>query len=62
MRLVQAPVPQRTDVRRGVVGICLGIGLAVFGLVLGEPDWVRPMLAVGTVPVLLLWRLGGAKR
>lgn len=64
-RLVQAPAPKRTDLRRGVVGICLGIGLGVFGLVLGEPDAVRPMLAVGMVPLLLglayivLWRLGG---
>ena len=63
-RLVQAPAPKRTDLRRGVVGICLGIGLGVFGLVLGEPEAVRPMLAVGMVPVLLglayivLWRLG----
>ena len=63
-RLVQPTAPKRTDLRRGVVGICLGIGLGVFGLVLGEPEAVRPMLAVGMVPVLLglaylvLWRLG----
>ena len=66
-RLVQAPAPRRTDLRRGVVGICLGIGLGVFGLVLGEPEAVRPMLAVGMVPLLLglaylmLWRLNGDK-
>ena len=66
-RLVQAPTPKRTDLRRGIVGIGLGIGLGVFGLVLGEPDAVRPMLAVGMVPLLLglaylvLWRLGGDK-
>jgi hypothetical protein len=66
-RLVQAPAPKRTDLRRGVVGICLGIGLGVFGLVLGEPEAVRPMLAVGMVPLLLglaylmLWRLNGDK-
>jgi hypothetical protein len=64
-RLVQPPAPKRTDLRRGVVGVCLGIGIGVFGLVLGEPEAVRPMLAVGMVPVLLgvaylvLWRLGG---
>lgn len=67
-RLVQAPAPQRTDLRRGVVGIGLGIGLGVFGLVLGQPDAVRPMLAVGMVPLLLglaylvLWRLNGDQR
>ena len=66
-RLVQAPPPKRTDLRRGVIGIGLGIGLGVFGLVVGEPDAVRPMLAVGMVPLLLglayliLWRLGGDK-
>ena len=66
-RLVQAPPPKRTDLRRGVIGIGLGTGLGVFGLVVGEPDAVRPMLAVGMVPLLLglayliLWRLGGDK-
>ena len=66
-RLVQPPTPKRTDLRRGVIGIGLGIGLGVFGLVVGEPDAVRPMLAVGMVPLLLglayliLWRLNGDK-
>ena len=66
-RLVQAPAPRRTDLRRGVIGVGLGIGLGVFGLLVGEPDAVRPMLAVGMVPLLLglayliLWRLNGDK-
>ncbi|TFG87167.1 MAG: hypothetical protein E4H19_03170 [Chromatiales bacterium] len=66
-RLVQAPAPKRTDLRRGVIGIGLGIGLGAFGFIVGEPDAVRPMLAVGLVPLLLglaylvLWRLGGDK-
>jgi hypothetical protein len=66
-RLVQSPVPKRTDVRRGVIGIFLGIGLGAFGFILGDEDAVRPMLAVGLVPLLLglayllLWRLGGGK-
>ncbi|MEZ5565209.1 MAG: DUF6249 domain-containing protein [Gammaproteobacteria bacterium] len=66
-RLVQAPVPKRTDLRRGVIGIGLGIGIGAFGLVVGEPDAVRPMLAVGLVPLflglayLVLWRLGNGK-
>lgn len=66
-RLVQPPVPQRTDLRRGVIGIGLGVGLGAIGFVLGDPDAVRPMLAVGLVPLLLglaylvLWRLGGGK-
>jgi len=37
-RLGQAPPPRRNDLRRGVVGICLGIGLGAFGFVLGQPD------------------------
>lgn len=66
-RIGQAPPPRRNDLRRGVVGICLGIGLGAFGLVLGEPDAVRPLLAVGLVPLLLglaylvLWRVSGDK-
>ncbi len=63
----QAPAPKRNDLRRGVVGICLGIGIGAFGMVLGDEDAVRPMLAIGLVPVLLgfaylvLWRLSGNK-
>jgi hypothetical protein len=66
-RLVQPPAPKRTDLRRGVIGIGLGIGLGAVGFVVGDPDMVRPMLAVGLVPLLLglaylvLWRLGGDK-
>jgi hypothetical protein len=66
-RLGQSPPPKRNDLRRGVVGVCLGIGLAAFGLVLGQEDAVRPMLAVAMVPLLLglaylvLWRLNGDK-
>lgn len=65
-RLIQAP-PRRNDLRRGVIGICLGIGLGTFGFLVGEPDAVRPMLAVGLVPLLLglaylvLARLGGGQ-
>lgn len=66
-RLGPPPPPKRNDLRRGVVGVCLGIGIGAFGLVLGEPEAVRPMLAVGLVPLLLglaylvLWRLSGDK-
>ncbi len=66
-RLGQTSPPKRTDLRRGVIGVGLGIGIGAFGLVIGEPDAVRPMLAVGLVPLLLglaylvLWRLHGDK-
>lgn len=60
--------PRNRDLRRGVIGIGLGIGLAGAGLVSGEPDAVRPMLAVSLVPLLLglaylvLWKVGSNGR
>lgn len=66
-RLGEPLPPKNSDLRRGVIGIGLGIGLGAFGLVVGEPDALRPMLAVGLVPLLLglaylvLWRLGGGR-
>jgi hypothetical protein len=63
-RIVETPVPQRSDLRRGAIWMALGVGLGAFGLALGEEDAVRPMLATGLVPLLLgaaylvLWRLG----
>lgn len=64
-RLGEPAAPKRNDLRRGVIGVGLGLGLGAFGFIVGEPDAVRPMLAVGLVPLLLglaylvLWRLGG---
>lgn len=66
-RLGQPARPVQNDLRRGVVGICLGFGIAGFGFILGEPDATRPLMAIGVVPVLLglaylvLWRLSGKK-
>jgi hypothetical protein len=66
-RLVQPPEPKRNDLRRGVLAVGLGIGLAVFGFIVGDADAVRPMIAVGLVPLLLgaaylvLWRLDTRK-
>ncbi len=62
-RLVEQPAPKRNDLRRGVISIGLGVGLAAFGFIVGDEDAVRPMIAVGFVPLLLgvaylaLWRL-----
>jgi hypothetical protein len=57
------------DLRRGVIAIGLGLGLAAFGAVVGADEGTeRPMLAIGLVPILLgiayllLWRLGNGKR
>jgi hypothetical protein len=66
-RLVDTPAPKRSDLRRGVVWLSLGVGLAAFGAVVDFEDWGRPMLGIGLVPILLgaaylvLWRLGDGK-
>jgi hypothetical protein len=62
-RLVQPAAPKRNDLRRGLIAVGLGVALASFGFISGEPDAVRPMLAIGLLPLLLglaylmLWRL-----
>lgn len=66
-RLVETPAPKRSDVRRGVIWMSLGVGLAAFGLIVDFEDLWRPMLGIGLVPMLLgaaylvLWRLGDGK-
>jgi hypothetical protein len=45
--------PKNRDLRRGIVLVGLGLGLAVFGLALGEEDAVRPLIAVGALPLLV---------
>ena len=52
-RLGQTSRPKNADLRRGVIAVCLGIGLIAFGFILGQPDAFRPLIATGTVPVLL---------
>lgn len=52
------------DMRRGIVGLALGASVAVFGVVLGEQDAVRPLLAISAFPFLVgiaylgLWKFG----
>jgi hypothetical protein len=41
------------DLRVGVTSIALGIALALFGVLLGEDDAVRPFLAIGNIPFLV---------
>jgi Domain of unknown function (DUF6249) len=67
-RIVESPVPKRSDLRRGAIWAAVGVGLALFGLVVdSDGDAARPMLAIGLVPFLLgaaylvLWRLGDGK-
>ena len=44
---------QRQDIRRGVVSVALALGFVSFGLILGEPDAVRPMLGIAAFPFLI---------
>jgi len=66
-RLVEPQTPKRNDLRRGVVGIALGIALFAIGLVIGDDDAMRSLAAISLVPLLLgiaylvLWRLSGDK-
>ena len=46
------PAPDR-DLRRGVTAVAVAVGLALFGLVVGEEDAVRPMLGVSMLPLTI---------
>jgi hypothetical protein len=41
------------DLRFGTVAIAIGIAIGSFGLILGEPDAVRPLMGVGNLPFLV---------
>ena len=66
--IMNPPVAPNRDLRRGLLGVLTAIGFALFGLVLGEEDAVRPMLGVAMFPLsigiafLLMHRFGRAKR
>ncbi len=55
----------QSDFRRGIVGVAIGVAFAAFGVVLGEEDAVRPLLAISAFPFLIglaylgLSRIGG---
>ena len=56
----RAPV---ADLRRGLVGLALALALGLFGVILGEEDAVRPLLATSMLPLfvgiayLVMWRM-----
>ncbi|MDH3589132.1 MAG: DUF6249 domain-containing protein [Gammaproteobacteria bacterium] len=52
-RLGEPNDPKTADLRRGIVAVAVGMGFAVFGVVLGEQDAIRPLIAVGTFPFLV---------
>jgi len=53
-----------SDLRKGLIAVCLGIAFALFGYILGEEDAVRPLIGTGMFPLLIgvaylvVWRLG----
>lgn len=62
--LVNPPVSPQRDLRRGVIAVLFAIGFALFGLILGEEDAVRPLLGIAMLPLsigagfLLMHRFG----
>ena len=66
-RLGEPVAKGETYMRRGVIWLAAGIAIAVFGVVVGEEDAIRPMLAIGCFPAiigaanLLLWKITGDK-
>jgi len=41
------------DLRFGAIAIAIGLAIGSFGLILGEPDAVRPLIGVGNLPLLV---------
>lgn len=51
--LVATPRSAEADLRRGVMAIAIGIGIGVFGILVGEADARQPLLAIGALPFLI---------
>ena len=45
--------PISADLRRGVVFVAIGVALALFAVLLGEEDALRPLLALSAFPFSL---------
>lgn len=41
------------DLRRGIVLMAVGLGIAAFGILVGEEDAVRPLMGIGSIPFLI---------
>jgi hypothetical protein len=50
-RLGSPPVSPDRDLRRGLVAVGIAAGIALFGVVLGEEDAVRPLLGISMFPL-----------
>ena len=62
--LVNPPVSPQRDLRRGVIGVLIAAGFALFAIILGEEDAIRPLLGISMFPLsigvgfLLMHRFG----
>lgn len=62
--LVNPPVPPHRDLRRGVIWVLAAVGFALFGIILGEEDALRPLVGIAMFPLsigagfLLMHRFG----
>jgi Domain of unknown function (DUF6249) len=52
-RLGQPKPMPHADLRRALIWIAVGVGFALFGFILDEDDAVRPLIAIGTFPVVI---------
>ncbi|WP_405239642.1 DUF6249 domain-containing protein [Lentisalinibacter orientalis] len=54
-----------SDLRRGVIAVAIGLGIGAFGIILGQEDAMRPLVAIGAIPLLIgvaylgLWKFAG---
>lgn len=52
-----------SDLRRALIWLAIGVGCVAFGIILDEEDAVRPLIAIGTFPILVggaylvIWRI-----
>lgn len=52
-RLGQPKRRPHADLRSALIWIAVGVGFAVFGVILDEDDAVRPMIAIGAFPIVV---------
>lgn len=41
------------DLRRGIVLIAVGLGVGLFGVLVGDDDAVGPLMGIGSIPLLI---------
>jgi len=52
-RAIQQERNPNRDLRLGSICVAIGLAIGSFGLILGEPDAVRPLMGVGNLPLLV---------